>query len=166
MNGFYFLTMPALVIADTDLIKNIMNSDFEYFTDRLLHSDKSDPLSEHIASTKGDTWKKLRLQLTSSFATAKVKTMFGTVESYTDELITILDKISMNDEMVELNDVVNRFCLDVIGCCVLGVDCNCLNNPYSKFEENAKKFFDLSIKDSLVRLLSMLCPDALSILKV
>ncbi|KAB0802340.1 hypothetical protein PPYR_04526 [Photinus pyralis] len=166
ISGFYFFTKPCLVICDLDLVKRIMKTDFEHFTDRLFHNHESDPLSEHMGSLKGEKWKKCRLKLSPAFTSAKTSMMFPTIVKYIDEFVDILKKSSFEHAEVEIRDLVDRFSIDVIGSCAFGIECNSLKNPNSDFGYYARNFFSTSLKDSLVMLLTCLCPSALSLVRV
>lgn len=49
--GFFVTTIPAYIVLDIDLIKNILVKDFDSFHDRgIYYNEKADPLSAHIFS--------------------------------------------------------------------------------------------------------------------
>lgn len=166
ISGFYFFTKPCLVICDLDLVKKIMKTDFEHFTDRIFHNHESDPLSEHMGSLKGEKWKKCRVKLSPAFTSAKTSMLFPTIDKYLDEFVDVLKKFSSERAEVEIRDLVDRFSIDVIGSCAFGIECNSLKNPNSEFRQYAKNFFSTSLKDSLIMLLACICPSVLSRFRV
>lgn len=49
---------PQLFVRDPDLIKHILNTDFEYFRDRgNIRYHESEPLTKQLFNAPGDLWK-------------------------------------------------------------------------------------------------------------
>lgn len=162
--GFYFLSRPCLVIGDVELVQSIMKTDFEHFTDRLFHSDSSDPLSEHLVSMKGKQWKEARLQLSPAFTKIKMKMMFPTICKYTDELLEVLH--SEETDEVDIHELLDRAAIDMFGCCALGLECSSLKDPNSKIAHYIRLFFNCSsFLDLFIRLISVTWPNLLAKIK-
>jgi hypothetical protein len=52
--GIYFTISPRVLLLDSELIKNVLVKDFNYFHDRGLYSnEKGDPLSYHLFAMEG-----------------------------------------------------------------------------------------------------------------
>lgn len=106
----------------------------------LTRDELSDPLSAHLFNIDNPKWKGLRMKLTPTFTSGKMKMMFGTVCDVGKKLVKTLGD-ELNNE-IEIKDIVARFTTDVIGSCAFGLDCSSLDDPKSAFRQNAKRAFD------------------------
>ncbi|KAF2897837.1 hypothetical protein ILUMI_08338 [Ignelater luminosus] len=165
--GYYFFMRPLFVPVDLDLVKHIMAKDFAHFTDHVIHiNEQSDPLSVHLFSLKGQKWKGLRAKLTPTFTSGKMRMMFQTLVDCSTGLVNVMDKFVMEKQAIDIKEIVGRFTTDIIGSCAFGIDCSSLKNPDSEFRQYGKKFFDTSVKDSIVRLLTLTAPEIFTVLRL
>ncbi|KAK5638806.1 hypothetical protein RI129_013101 [Pyrocoelia pectoralis] len=165
--GYYFFMRPIFVPVDLDLVKRIMLNDFSHFTDHVIHVDEEyDPLSIHLFAMKGARWKKLRIKLTPTFTSGKMKMMFETLVLCSTNLTAVLDEMVDQKEPIDIKEVIARFTTDIIGSCAFGLECNSLKNPDSEFRRYGKLFFDTSLRDSIVRLLTLILPEFFTIFRV
>ncbi|KAI4460032.1 cytochrome p450 [Holotrichia oblita] len=141
--GCYFMITPIYVPIDLDLIKQILQTDFVHFTDhRSFYNDKSDPLSAHIFSLKGQRWRNLRVKLTPTFTSGKMKLMFPIIAKISEELVKIVSDECQKGPM-DVKDISGRFTTDVIGNCAFGIDCNSLekiNHYFFSYIETLRKY--------------------------
>nr|CAD7198057.1 unnamed protein product [Timema douglasi] len=81
--GLFSVDKPAFVIRDLDLIKNILVKDFDVFMNRSNPMDeKIDPLNaKGIIGQKGKKWRYIRMKLTPTFSSNKIKNMFCLVDA-------------------------------------------------------------------------------------
>lgn len=86
-----------------------------------------------------DDWKNLRIKLTNTFTTGKMKMMLPLVDECAQRLHKVLSDIS--DESFDVRDLSARFTTDVIGSCAFGLETGCLENPDNEFRSMAKKVF-------------------------
>lgn len=76
---FFFLT-PNIIITDLDVIKDILIKNFDTFHNRgLFHNKKDDPLSCHLLTLEDQAWRNMRMKLTPTFTSGKMRMMFSTV---------------------------------------------------------------------------------------
>ncbi|XP_037036560.1 probable cytochrome P450 6a21 [Bradysia coprophila] len=148
--GFYLLQTPRLIILDLDLIKNIMIKDFNNFVDRGVYNNAEvDPLSGHLFAIEGDKWRNLRTKLSSTFTSGKMKMMYPIIQSYSQGLVDLVERLSTNDRNgFDIKNVCTRFTADVIGSCGFGLECGALKDENSEMLRMGE-FFD--IRDPLVR---------------
>jgi cytochrome P450 family 6 len=53
--GFYFTLSPRILLLDSEMIKNVLIKDFQYFHDRGLYTNEGDdPLSYHLFAMEGE----------------------------------------------------------------------------------------------------------------
>ncbi|KAK9874852.1 hypothetical protein WA026_005668 [Henosepilachna vigintioctopunctata] len=145
--GLYVLFEPWFVVIDLDLIKSIMQSDFQHFTDRAAKEVEGEPLTAHLLSLKGERWKQMRRTLTPAFTSGKMKMMFETLMDCTHGLKKVMDK-ELESPEVDIKDILGRFTTDIIGTCAFGIECNSLENPDNEFREKGRKAFQVPNKAS------------------
>lgn len=156
--GSYFFHKVVYIPLDLDLIKQIMQADFLHFTDHLSFvNEKDDPLGAHIFALKGQRWRNLRVKLTPTFTSGKMKLMFPIIVKISDELVKTL-KEECGNGPIEAKDLSGRFTTDVIGNCAFGIECNSLKDPYTKFRIMGKRLLSLTRTEQLINFLEILFP--------
>lgn len=165
--GFYMSAKPAFMILDTELIKEILIKDFQYFHDRLSSkNEEDDPLSGHLFATTGDKWKSLRKNITPTFTSGKMKMMFQTLLACAEELKETLQEPARTTEPVNIRDILARYTTDVIGSCVFGLNCNSLKDPNTEFYYFAKLALKSTAGSNINFILTALFGPILNILKI
>lgn len=141
--GIYNLFIPAVLIADLDLLKLIYISEFESFPDRGFYTNYDhDPLSKNLVRLHGDLWRKVRTKLTPTFSSGKMKQMFSNVEVIGQHFIKVMaENVIENQQQVEIRDLCARFTTDVIGSVAFGLDCNSLEESQTEFRLKGDKAF-------------------------
>ncbi|KAK9884814.1 hypothetical protein WA026_009041 [Henosepilachna vigintioctopunctata] len=146
--GIFFLWNPIYIALDINVVKSIMQSDFQHFVDRgIYYDEKNDPLSAHLFSLAGKKWKLLRSKLSPTFTSGKMKMMYDTLVDCTEGLFKVIDKDLENP--VDIKDVLGRFTTDIIGSCAFGLDCNSLENPDSEFRAKGVQLFNRPFPDNI-----------------
>uniref|UniRef100_A0AAT9UUR2 Cytochrome P450 6PZ12 n=1 Tax=Maconellicoccus hirsutus TaxID=177089 RepID=A0AAT9UUR2_MACHI len=158
--GVFTMKKPTFLIRDPELIRDILIKDFAFFSDRGITSDRTnEPMSYHLFNMKGDEWKNLRIKLTSTFTSGKMKMMFPLLTRCGEKLSQVIDKIPEN-ESFDVKDLFARYTTDAIGTCAFGLETNSLDNPNSEFRIMGKKIFEFRYK-SLIRTLWTNIPSSL-----
>jgi cytochrome P450 family 6 len=164
--GTYIFTKPGFIFRDPEIIKNVLVKDFTSFHDRGFFVDEDlEPLSGNLAMLPGKRWRNLRVKLTPTFTSGKMKMMFQTLVDCGHELGTILDETASSEEIIEIKDILARYSTDIISSCAFGIQCNCLKNPDAEFRQWGRKFFQ-SWKRSSFETLNTLIPSTISALKL
>ncbi|PSN34612.1 hypothetical protein C0J52_20551 [Blattella germanica] len=165
--GLYQIFTPSLMIRDPELIKEVMLKDFQHFFARGINVDvKTNPLAGHLFILSGPKWRNLRVRLTPTFTSGKMKMMFPTVSSTGEELKAYLKTPAENKEVLEIKDVLARYSTDIIASCAFGIQCNCLKNPKAEFREWGRKIFTPSVSTTLARVLTFFAPSVARHLKL
>ena len=165
--GTYALTKPGFIFRDPDIIKNIIVKDFSSFHDRGFFIDKEfDPLTGHLFLLSGSRWRNLRVKLSPTFTSGKMKMMFQTLVDCGHELGSILEKSASNEEIIEINDILARYSTDIISSCAFGIQCNCLKNPDAEFRQWGRKIFAPSLRNAIIPFIASTVPSLLKVLKV
>jgi cytochrome P450 family 6 len=165
--GTYALTKPGFMFRDPDIIKNVLVKDFSSFHDRGLFSDEErEPLTGHLFLLPGKRWSNLRVKLSPTFTSGKMKMMFQTLVDCGIELGSILERSASDKEIIEIKDILARYSTDVISSCAFGIQCNCLKNPDAEFREWGRKAFAPSLRSTIITVLALTVPRLLSLFKV
>jgi cytochrome P450 family 6 len=161
--GLYGLGKRILLVRDTDLVRDVLVKDFSHFHDRGVPiSEKGNPLDRNLFVLAGKKWKNLRMKMTPTFTSGKMKMMFGTLVDCGKELKDVLLETARRGETVEVKDILARYATDIIASCAFGIQCNCLKNPDAEFRNWGRKLFLLTPRVKFLRYLALLVPSLLN----
>lgn len=108
--GMYIFYKPNLIITDLDLIRTVLTKEFTSFHDRgMFCNEKVDPLSGHLLFMSGKKWKNLRVKLSPTFTSGKLKQMFPILKECSQELIKYLERRAQMRDTIEIKDVIARY---------------------------------------------------------
>lgn len=165
--GVYAGIRAMLIPRDTQLIRNILNSDFQHFHDRGMYwNEKDDPLTAQLLMTPGEKWKHMRAKLTPTFTSGKLKAMFSTLIDCARPLQEHLEPFAGRPESVEVRDICSRFTMTIICSCAFGIEIDCIANPDEEFLRQGRKFFELSLNNVMRQLLSFVSPALMKALRM
>lgn len=131
--GFYNLWKPMLLVRDLQLIKSIMEKDFDYFSDRpgfSVHTE-TDSVMINLFSLKGNVWKSRRTTFSKLFTPKKMKDYFDDMQHGLSYLINDLEANLERD--LELSRMMKKYSITAICMEMYGLD-------VSKDEERIAKF--------------------------
>ncbi|KAL6448742.1 hypothetical protein ACFW04_000513 [Cataglyphis niger] len=142
--GIYTFFKPNLVIADPDLIREVLTKEFKNFHDRgMFCNDKVDPLSGHLFLLPGKKWRNLRVKLTPTFTSGKIKQMFVNLKMCGEEFVKSLESIAQTGDSIEIKDWFARYTTDIIMSTAFGVKSNCMKEGDNEFRYWAKKILEI-----------------------
>ncbi|CAG9801671.1 unnamed protein product [Chironomus riparius] len=158
--GIYFAYRPALIVNDPKLIQDVMIKDFNSFQNRgILFNHEVDPLAAHLFNLEGQKWRDLRVKLSPTFTSGKLKTMFPTIRSCVKTLEDYLIKSVQNGKNVlNMRDLMARYTTNVISSVAFGIDNDSINDPNNIFRKMGLKIFQVSIKQALIQTLLFFAP--------
>ncbi|XP_032662729.1 probable cytochrome P450 6a14 [Odontomachus brunneus] len=143
--GMYTFFKPNLVIADLNLIRTVLTKEFGSFHDRgMFCNEKTDPLSGHLFLLPGKKWRNLRVKLTPTFTSGKIKQMFLVLKECGEEFTKSLESIACTGDSIEIKDIFARYSTDIIMSTAFGIKSNCLVEPNNEFRRWGKKVFEMS----------------------
>lgn len=107
--GMYTFFKPNLVIADLDLIRTVLTKEFASFHDRgMFCNERIDPLSGHLFLLPGKKWRNLRVKLTPTFTSGKIKQMFMILKECGEEFAKNLENKAQMRDCIEIKDIFAR----------------------------------------------------------
>nr|CAD7423189.1 unnamed protein product [Timema monikensis] len=134
--GVYQGIHPFLILRDPEIIRLFMSKDFNHFTDRGFAADeKRAPLSGHLFNLGGQRWKSLRVKLTPTFTSGKIKMMFNILAECAERMKQSLENTAAKGHTVEIKEVSSQYTTEVIGSCAFGLQIDSINNPESEFRK-------------------------------
>ncbi|KAJ9577525.1 hypothetical protein L9F63_005898 [Diploptera punctata] len=157
--GLYSFNRPTLLLRDPELIKEVMVKDFGRFYGRgIITNEDIDPLQGHLFALSGSKWRNLRVKLTPTFTSGKMKMMFPTMVQTGKELQEYLKTPADKQEVLEIKDLLARYSTDIIASCAFGIKCNCLKEPNAEFRVWGRKIFQPSLKGRVLQFINFLIP--------
>jgi cytochrome P450 family 6 len=157
--GFYLGPRPLYIPIDPELVKRILQKDFHHFVNHGVYMDEiNDPLSAHLFSLEDDKWKNMRVKLTPTFTSGKMKMMFQTLADCSVALKTAVDKLATDATPVDIKDILCRFSTDIIGSVAFGLECNSLKDPDAIFRKFGKRVFEIDTMMKLKTALQLVVP--------
>ncbi|XP_072764861.1 probable cytochrome P450 6a14 [Anoplolepis gracilipes] len=141
--GIYTFFKPNLVITDPDLIRAVLTKEFKNFHDRgFFCNEKVDPLTGHLIALSGKKWRNLRVKLTPTFTSGKIKQMFAILKLCGEELVSSLESVAQTGDRIEIKDWFGRYSTDIIMSTAFGVKSNCIEEGDNKFRYWGKTMFE------------------------
>ena len=165
--GLYSFNRPTLLLMDPELIKDVMVKDFSRFYGRGFPSNEDiEPLQGHLFALSGAKWRNLRIKLTPTFTSGKMRMMFPTLVDTGKHLQEYLQKPASKSEVIEIKDILARYSTDIISSCAFGIKCNSLENPDAEFRVWGRKIFQPTAKGRILGILNFLIPSFTKMFKV
>ena len=97
--SFCFGSRLSLVVADPELVKQIMVKEFPNFRNRFQVLQPEKFFSKIVANARDATWKRIRNTLTPTFSAGKMKLMVPLIEKSCDTLVVKLGEIADSGEL-------------------------------------------------------------------
>ncbi|KAI4461640.1 cytochrome p450 [Holotrichia oblita] len=153
------MSKPLLLIVEPELIKNVLSRDFPYFTSHGMHVDEEkDPISGNLFSLDGEKWKNMRIKLTPTFTSGKIKMMYNGILTCGEPMVDHVKNIATQGQPMNAKEVLACFTTDVIGSSAFGIDCNSFKDPDADFRKYGRKLFEITWKAAFARFLGIIIP--------
>ncbi|XP_029952804.1 thromboxane-A synthase-like [Salarias fasciatus] len=162
--GYYLARRPVVVVADPEMLRQIMVRDFSSFPNRMTARFATKPMSDCLLMLKNEHWKRVRSILTPTFSSAKMKEMVPLINTAADALMRNLNARAESGEAFDIHKCFGCFTMDVIASVAFATQVDSQNNPDDPFVHHAQMFFNLSFFRPVLLLLvafpSILAPFA------
>lgn len=164
--GSYFLTTPLLHLHDPEIIRHVFIKDFQDFNGRGMYSDpENDPLSGHLFILSGTPWRNMRVKLSPTFSTGKIKYMFNTISEcadFLDEHVRTSMAAGSGSYVEDVRELVARFSTDVISSVAFGIESNSMKDPDSEFRRMGHRAMGPSVEVGIRMLLVFFWREAMA----
>ncbi|CAG0895014.1 unnamed protein product [Cyprideis torosa] len=166
VHGVYQGTQPCLRVADPELIKEIMITKFEDFTDHRKFMEEPEYRRKMLFGLQGQEWKTMRQVCSPFFSTGKIRQMSLVMNDCVDESITRIQQKADADGVVELDvkKTAMIVTMDVILRCGLGITPTNLDDPDNELMKHANKIFAAENFESPILLLFFAVPKLMELL--
>nr|CAD7401805.1 unnamed protein product [Timema poppensis] len=166
--GLFSIDKPAFVVRDLDVAKNILVKDFEVFQNRSISVDEqTDPLNaKGIIVQKGKKWRYIRMKLTPTFSSNKIKNMFCLVDAKAAELAEFVEQQSLKGNNISVKDISSGYTIDVLASCAFGVNANAINDGNGEFPKILRKIFEMKTIAIIKQTLVVFLPSLANFLKL
>lgn len=169
IHGLYFSYRPSLIVNDPEVIQEVMIKSFANFHDRGLFVDgKVDPLAMHLFLLSGQKWRDLRVKLSPTFTSGKLKVMYPIIRDCAKTLQDYLVKNTENKKSFEIDarDLFARFTTNVISSIAFGIENDCINDRDNIFRKMGLKIFEVNLKVKILSIFIFFLPSVIDKLKV
>ncbi|CAH1398025.1 unnamed protein product [Nezara viridula] len=108
--GYYNLWKPTLLVMDPQLIKALIEADFDHFTDRPMNcgNSKNDAIMHSIFNMRGTLWKLKRHIFSTLFSPKKLKEYSEVLNHYGSSLLGEIDSYSERCEEIPFEQIAKR----------------------------------------------------------
>uniref|UniRef100_A0A3P8NVI2 Thromboxane-A synthase n=1 Tax=Astatotilapia calliptera TaxID=8154 RepID=A0A3P8NVI2_ASTCA len=147
--GYYLGRRPVVVVADPDMLRQVLVKDFSSFPNRRVRT-LYRPISDCLLQLKNERWKRVRSVLTPSFSAAKMKEMVPLIKTATDALMKNLNVHAESGEAFDIHRYFGYFTMDVIASVAFATQVDSQNNPDDPFVQHAQIAFTNNFFSSLL----------------
>lgn len=141
--GVYSMRIPFLVIRDPEIVRLILAKEFSHFRDRQgFKLPESDFLNQHLFNLEGERWKALRVKMSPTFTSGKLKGMFPLFVKCAESLDNLL--FSELEHDIDIKDISARFTTDIICSCAFGLDVDSINDSENQFRRIGSNLMKIS----------------------
>nr|XP_048287762.1 cytochrome P450 3A6-like [Myodes glareolus] len=148
--GLYDGLQPLLVIAEPDMIRKVLVKEFySVFTNRQCSGIKG-LLRKGVSGCENEEWKRVRVLLTPTFTSGKLKEMFPIIQKYGDVLVKNMSQEAEKGKPISMKMIFGAYSMDVITATSFGVNIDSLNNPQDPFLKNTRNLVTYSFLKPLI----------------
>ncbi|CAH0561305.1 unnamed protein product [Brassicogethes aeneus] len=157
--GGYLFIKPVFIPCDLDLVKDILQTNFNHFSSHgIYYNEEGDPLSGHLFALDGERWRNMRVKLTPTFTSGKIKMMFNILIKCGDIFEQVIEKHSETGEVFEIKDLTSRLTIDIIASTAFGLVTNSIEDPGNDFATKCTTFVAPGIQTIITQVLQFFLP--------
>lgn len=158
--GFYMAYQPALLVNDPMLLQKVMITAFSSFHDRPVPFDlEHDKLQAHLFHVPGQKWRDLRVKLSPTFTSGKLKGMFPIIKScglVLDEYVR--KNFAQGVDEHDFRELMARYNTNIISSVAFGIENDCINEPDHIFRRMGARNFETNWRTDLRNMLAFFAP--------
>ncbi|XP_063337301.1 thromboxane-A synthase-like isoform X2 [Pelmatolapia mariae] len=138
--GYYLGRTPVIVVADPDMLRQVLVKDFSNFPNRNVRK-LYKPVTDCLLQLRNEQWKRVRSVLTPSFSASKMKEMVPLINTATDALMKNLHVYAESGEAFDIHRYFGYFTMDVIASVAFATQVDSQNNPDDPLVQHAQMAF-------------------------
>ncbi|XP_068168825.1 thromboxane-A synthase isoform X2 [Antennarius striatus] len=142
--GYYIGRRPVVLVADPDMLRQMMVKDFNMFPNRVVLRTFTKPMCDCLIMLRNERWRRVRSILTPSFSAAKMKEMVPLINTAVNVLMNNLGVYADSQEAFNIHKCFGCFTMDVIASVAFGTQLDSQNNPDDPFVCYSQMFFSFS----------------------
>ncbi|ELT92819.1 hypothetical protein CAPTEDRAFT_35600, partial [Capitella teleta] len=154
----YAASTPNVVVADSDMLKQIMVKDFAYFTNRRKFGGDQKPLDRMLTVLDDDEWKNVRNAMTPAFSGGKLRRTTKYLNDCAQNLVDNLGSVADGDATFDAQNHCGCFATDVIARVAFGVEMDSQKDPDHPFVKYMKEAMDFSLIKKPFLIISLFFP--------
>lgn len=152
--GIYELGKPTLIVADPDLVKQVLVKDFQLLPNRRNLDLNDNILKNVLVLARDDLWRRIRPLTSPAFSTGKLRKMNALIQDCVSVTCKHLEEAAENKRDVDLKQFYGHYTLDMIARCAFGTKLDSHTDATNEFVTEAGKAF--TTKGSFTVLLSVI----------
>ncbi|KAG8523322.1 Thromboxane-A synthase [Galemys pyrenaicus] len=142
-----------IVIAEPDMIKQVLVEKFSNFSNRVASGLESKPVSDSILLLRDERWEEVRSVLTSAFSPEKLNEMIPLINQACDLLLAHLKQCAESGDAFDIQRCYCFFTTDVVASVAFGTQVNSWKSPDHPFVNHCQRFFTVSIPRAILVLI-------------
>ncbi|KAK6176164.1 hypothetical protein SNE40_014496 [Patella caerulea] len=155
VSGIFIGRLPAMLISDTGLIKQIFVQEFSNFVNRNQFVPNVNIMKRAIANVEDNEWRAMRSVISPTFSSGKMRDMSSLINMCVGNMVDSFGEKVDPIKSVKLDEICQAYTMDVIAATAFGIDADCQKNPEFDFFVNAKKTLQFSFSAPIVVLCLM-----------
>ncbi|XP_042907512.2 cytochrome P450 3A9 [Parasteatoda tepidariorum] len=140
--GYYDGNNPALMIAEPELLRDIYVKDFQSFLDHTDFGTGEELLEKMLIIVGGEDWKRIRMVVSPTFSTGKLKKVLGIFEDCSKTLIKSFKKFADSNKSCDVYKMYGSFTVDIIASSAFSTKIESRNDPNNIFVKHVKRMFE------------------------
>ncbi|ELU00337.1 hypothetical protein CAPTEDRAFT_229084 [Capitella teleta] len=153
---------PILVVADTDMLKQILVKDFNFFTNRRkVDGFIERPLNKMMTVVDDEEWRNLRNATTPAFSGGKLRKTTNDMNDCAKYLVNNLRKVAEEGDTFDVKKFCGSYSADIIARVAFGIDIDSQNNKDHPFVRHMTKTLDLNFFKNPFLLIAVFAPSLL-----
>ncbi|KAK5640780.1 hypothetical protein RI129_009327 [Pyrocoelia pectoralis] len=155
--GFYRVGQPGLVLRDPQLIRDVLNKDFNsFYSNAMVINEEINPLAARTTFfLNGDKWKIAKNQIAPCFTPKKIR-----------EMHYLEDEINNGGSAFEGHQLFAKYATEVVASCAFGLEGKTFDEPDPLFIKMGKKLFEPSLFAMLKMAILFIMPSLSKIMKI
>lgn len=162
--GYFEGTKPALMVAEPELVKQVLVKDFNLLPNRLEMNFADPILNNMMVFARLDRWRRIRPASSPAFTMGKLRKMHVLIQDCVKIACEHLSAAAEEARDDDMKRFYGHYALDVIARCAFGTQLDSQANATNQFVTASEKAFKMDF--SPTQIISMLFPGLLESLNI